>query len=121
MKFFADENMPTEAILELRGRGFDVSAVKERIPGAGDPDIFQVTVAEEMILLTQDKDFGELAYRAGLPGSAGVVLFRLSGRPSEMIKRMVNVLTQPHNWAGSFSVVDDARIRMRPLPQQPTR
>lgn len=68
-------------------------------------------------MLTNNKDFGELAFRYGLPASCGVVLFRLSGVDPESDNRQVlQVLESRTDWKGHFAVVDYDRIRIRPLP-----
>jgi hypothetical protein len=74
-------------------------------------------VAEARTLITFDKDFGELAFRLGLPAISGVVLFRIpSSSPSYVAQRAVAVLESHANWAGHFSVVEEDRVRMTPLP-----
>ena len=80
-----------------------------------------VPQTEERIVVTHDKDFGELAFRAQLPASCGVMLFRLSGsKPETDNRRILEALESRTDWAGHFSVVRDDRIRMRPLPGVPS-
>lgn len=75
-------------------------------------------VREDRILLTFDKDFGELAWRAGLPATAGVVLFRLAmPLPREAGATIARILGGREDWTGQFSVVGYGRVRMRPLPR----
>jgi predicted nuclease of predicted toxin-antitoxin system len=75
--------------------------------------------AENRILITFDKDFGELVFRHGLPATTGVILFRISAPSAEVVARVATaVLSQRTDWAGHFSVVDDQRIRMTPLPER---
>jgi predicted nuclease of predicted toxin-antitoxin system len=70
--------------------------------------------------LTQDKDFGELAFRIGLPAECGIILFRLIGtNPDEDMRRMVEVLESRSDWAGHFVVATGDRLRLRPLPPSP--
>jgi hypothetical protein len=72
---------------------------------------------EQRVLLTFDQDFGELAWRAGLPATCGVVLFRMPMPvAAEIGSTIVAVLTERVDWPGHFSVVQPGRIRMRPLP-----
>ena len=63
----------------LRDGGHSVLAVKEAMRGADDAAVPARAHAEARILLTQDKDFGELTFRYGLPAECGVILFRLKG------------------------------------------
>ena len=74
-------------------------------------------MAEGRLVVTFDKDFGDLAYRAGLPASCGVVLFRVAPRsPSWAAERAVAALESRTDWVGHFSVVEEARVRMAALP-----
>ena len=66
MKLILNENMPATVVRTLRDRGHDVLAVKEMLRGAEDPTILARAQAENRIVVTQDKDFGELAFRRGL-------------------------------------------------------
>jgi predicted nuclease of predicted toxin-antitoxin system len=84
--------------------------------GAADPEILARAQAESRIVVTQDKDFGELAFRRGLPARCGVILFRLVGsNPDADNRRMVEVVESRTDWAGQFAVATDDRIRIRPL------
>jgi hypothetical protein len=72
---------------------------------------------ERRILLTFDKDFGELARAAPLPQHCGVVLFRTPmPPPGEVGQRIAGLILSRDDWAGHFSVVEPGRVRMRPLP-----
>lgn len=115
--FLANENVPGDAVAALRGAGFDVAWIREDTPGMSDPDVLARSQVERRVLLTFDKDFGELAYHAGLLASAGIVLFRPRLRsPGYLARLAVAVLSQPRTWIGHFCVANDSRIRMTPLP-----
>jgi predicted nuclease of predicted toxin-antitoxin system len=117
VRILANENFPGPVIRELRQRGHDVSSVKEVMRGAGDREVLARAQREERLVITFDKDFGELAYRFGLPAASGVVLFRLSGASPEVDNlRAINALESGIEWSGNFAVVTDDRIRVRPLP-----
>jgi predicted nuclease of predicted toxin-antitoxin system len=77
MRFLADENIPGDAVAEIEAAGHDIVWVRTVAPGSKDEDVLAWAVREERIILTFDKDFGELAWRAGLPVSSGIVLIRL--------------------------------------------
>jgi len=63
--------------------------------------------------LTFDKDFGELAFRRGLPAQSGIILIRLSSLPpEELTKAIVDILDSRDDWSGHFTVIDSHRIRM---------
>jgi hypothetical protein len=69
------------------------------MPGAFDEEVFARAQSDERIVLTQDKDFGELAFRSGLPSSCGVVADSSS----------VALPFSPHR--GSSRIDSDARSR----------
>jgi predicted nuclease of predicted toxin-antitoxin system len=74
---------------------------------------------EDRVLVTFDKDFGELVFRSGLPASSGVVLFRVTASSSTYVAQVaVAALESRADWAGHFAVVEDDRIRMTPLPEE---
>ena len=69
------------------------------------------------MLLTFDKDFGELAFRSRLASKCGVILFRFTQRGREQdIARVVATVRSRDDWAGAFWVVTDQRLRRRALP-----
>ncbi len=68
-------------------------------------------------MLTHDKDFGELAFRVGLPAECGVILVRLSGTDADTDnKRVLEAIGSRTDWEGHFSVITEDRIRVRLLP-----
>ena len=117
MRFLANENFPGNAIAALRLRGHDVAWVRTDAPGSSDWKVLERAQTEDRVLITFDKDFGELAFRANLPASSGVILVRTSAPSSAHVARVaVAALESRTDWAGHFAVVEDARIRMTPLP-----
>jgi len=84
MLLLVDENLPKSIVAELRQRGHDVLSGKESLRGDDDETILARAQLEMRIVITQDKDFGELAFRIGLPASCGVILFRLNGEDPEV-------------------------------------
>jgi predicted nuclease of predicted toxin-antitoxin system len=116
MRFPANENFPGSAVRELEGAGHDVVWVRTAAPGCKDADILEWAAREARIILTFDKDFGELAWRANLPASAGVVLFRLPmPAAAEVGAVLVARIAERTDWAGHFTVIEPGRIRMRPV------
>jgi predicted nuclease of predicted toxin-antitoxin system len=74
----ADEGVDRPVVEHLRQDGHDVVYVAELSPGVADEEVLQQANARSAVLLTADKDFGELVFRQGLVHS-GVVLLRLRG------------------------------------------
>ena len=117
MRLLANENFPGIAVEALRARGHDVAWVRTEIPGASDEEVIHRAVAENRVLVTFDKDFGELAFRLGVPASCRIVLFRISpASPGHVAHTAVAVLEGRTDWAGHFAVVEETRLRMIPLP-----
>lgn len=116
MHFLANENVPLDAITALREKAHDVIWIRTDAPGSSDEDILARGVAEKRIVITFDKDFGELAFRSHLPSQCGIILFRIRGKSSEDMARVVaSAVESRSDWAGHFTVVEEHRIRMRPL------
>lgn len=114
MKFVVDESTGEAVVAELRRLGHDVISIHEYSPGIDDPPILDLAVNEGRIVVTNDKDFGELVYRSGLP-HVGVVLFRLHDESaSNRVHMMHEVL---RSCAGklkyNFIVASEHRIRIR--------
>lgn len=117
MRILANENVSGSVIRDLRRLGHDVLSAKESMRSASDEIVLARAQAEIRLVVTHDKDFGELAFRWGLPAAGGIVLFRLSGKsPDADNRRMVDALTGGTDFTGHFSVVTEDRIRTRPLP-----
>ena len=110
MQFLANENFPLDVVESLRNEGHDVAWIRT-----------DAAVTENRVLLTFDKDFGDLAFQFGLPATCGIVLFRLQASSSAALAIMVvAAIRSRSDWAGNFSVVDAGRIRMRSLPAPPS-
>ena len=121
MRIIANENVSATVIGQLRNKGHDVLSVKESMRGQADEVVLARAQAERRLVMTHDKDFGELAFRFGLPASSGVIFLRLSGsNPDIDSRRAIDALQSRSDWAGHFSVVTEDRIRMRPMPPDPT-
>src|SRR5215211_4522952 len=78
MKLLADENVESEMVSALREAGHDVTDIKEITPGIDDITVLTLAKDTNAILMTNDKDFGELVYRDRLT-SGGVILMRFGG------------------------------------------
>jgi predicted nuclease of predicted toxin-antitoxin system len=118
MRFLGNENFPGTAVAALIAAGHDVVWVRNAAPGMSDPDVLAWATREERTLLTFDKDFGELARASSLPGTCGVVLFRMPmSNPVDIGPRLSNLVMSRDDWAGHFSIIEPGRIRMRRLPR----
>jgi predicted nuclease of predicted toxin-antitoxin system len=116
MRFLANENIPGDAVRALAKAGHDIVWVRSAAPGSKDEDILAWAVREGRVLLTFDLDFGELAWRVGLPASCGIVLFRVPiPAAAEVGEVLAARISERADWAGHFTVIEPGRIRMRAL------
>lgn len=116
MRLLANENFPLDAVEALREAGHDVAWIREDLRGMADDKILLRAQEENRIVVTFDKDFGELAFRSKLPSQSGVILFRIIPKSSQYVAQVaVQALASRDNWAGHFSVIEDNRIRMTSL------
>jgi len=82
MKVLADESVEGRIVEFLRDQGHDVLYVTETAPGTPDPQVLEMANREQRILVTNDKDFGELTFMRG-EVSAGIVLVRTQSESAE--------------------------------------
>jgi len=117
MNLLANENFPLLAVDARRAAGHDVLWARTDMPGEADDVILERAQNEERLVLTFDKDFGELAFRYGLPATSGILLFRLQTQsPEHVQRRVLDTFAERDDWTGHLFVVEEHRIRIRPLP-----
>jgi predicted nuclease of predicted toxin-antitoxin system len=111
----ADENIVSAVVFALRADGWDVVWIAEVAPSIEDADVLAWAAREGRLLLTDDKDFGELVVREGRTHH-GVVLLRVHGLlPAERARLVSEVFASlMGELRGSFTVVDrDGAVRIR--------
>jgi predicted nuclease of predicted toxin-antitoxin system len=120
MRILANENFPREAVEAHQARGHDVFWARTDSPGAPDCLPVDRAASENRLLITFDKDFGELAFRRGLYSPAGIILSRIrTPSPGHVAQVAGAVVEARSDWAGHFSVIEEGRVRMTPLPPSP--
>jgi predicted nuclease of predicted toxin-antitoxin system len=116
VRFLADENFPSVGVAALEAAGHDVIWVRSAAPGATDAAVLAAAMLESRVLLTFDKDFGELVARTALPSGCGVILFRMAPpRTGPLARRLAMRIGARSDWSGHFSVIEPGRVRMRQL------
>lgn len=116
MNLIADENIPVSIVRALLEDGHDVVWIRDESPGVPDIEVLQQACRKNRIILTFDKDFGELAIRDQVAPCPGIILVRVFKKtPSDLAGYIREVIGSRQDWAGHFSVIEDERIRMRPL------
>lgn len=116
MRLLANENIPLDAVNALRADGHDVAWVAEDAPSTADRDVLARASSELRLLVTMDKDFGELAFHSGMPAACGIVLVRIPPIPSLVAQLLVRELGAGADFRGKFVVIEAAGTRQRPLP-----
>jgi len=120
MRFLADENIPLVSIQLLRAAGHDVVSVSENAPGIPDRDVLAWAVRDKLILLTFDRDYGDLLFQQGLVAPHGLVYFRLNPTtPREAAERLLSLLNAGAVLEGHLTIVLRDYVRYRPLQRNP--
>jgi len=70
LKLLCDENIDRHIVLSLRVKNFDVRYISEEHQGIEDTDVLEIATRTSRVLLTEDKDFGELCFEPGGPLAA---------------------------------------------------
>lgn len=113
-KFLADESVDFRVVTHLREDGYDLAAVIESDAGINDQQVLEMANRLKAILLTEDKDFGELTYRLQRPNQ-GIILMRMGGLPlAERLSRIRRLLTEHlEELRDKFTVITRDKIRIK--------
>jgi predicted nuclease of predicted toxin-antitoxin system len=113
LRIVADESIEARIVAKLREEGHEVIYVAELRPGITDQEVLQVAETEGNLLLTADKDFGDLTYLQ--QESIGIVLVRLHALSSELKAQIIAAVFRDHaeELSGAFTVVTTTSIRIR--------
>ncbi|HEX8258357.1 MAG TPA: DUF5615 family PIN-like protein [Allosphingosinicella sp.] len=93
MKFLADENLHPLVVQHLRSLGFEVEWIKEAGPGALDEEILSRPDIAQLVLVTLDRDFGDLIFSRGFPAPRAILYSRLSrANPQAIAERIADLV-----------------------------
>lgn len=117
MRFLADESCDFRVVRALRAAGHDVQAIAEVAPGSNDDVIVGMAIQDDRILLTEDRDLGQLVYASG-HSTCNVVLLRY---PSRMRRELPGVVVDfaaayGPQLAGRFIIIEPGRVRIGGKP-----
>jgi predicted nuclease of predicted toxin-antitoxin system len=116
MRWLCDECVDAAIVARLRETGHDVLFIVESARGADDDTIAEFATRENRLLLTEDKDFGELVFRWNrrIPG---LILLRIEPekRAIKLPRLEAAIGIFADNLFGRYTVVEEARFRSRPL------
>lgn len=114
IKFLVDENVGISVVGWLKSEGYDVISAEESLRSLKDRAILSKAVEEERIIITNDKDFGELVFNFNL-SHKGIILLRLKDESSRNKIRVISQLLDKYNKQipNSFIVATEDKIRIR--------
>ena len=114
MKIVADESVDSGIVTLLREDGHDVRYVAEMSPGIMDEEVLVLAKEDNTLLVTSDKDFGELIFRQGFV-KEGIVLYRLAGLKSNEKAEIISRVIAEHGdeLLQAFSVITEKAVRIR--------
>jgi len=117
MNFLADESCAGPVVRMLREAGHDVVAISEVARGATDEQVLERALNEKRVLITEDRDFGELVYARGR-SSAGVILLRFPARarhakPATVAEAVAKLGSRLQD---AFTVIEAGRVRISSRP-----
>lgn len=116
MHFLANENFPYPSTVLLRLAGHDVVCIAEFFPSWKDRQVLEHAVGEARIILTFDRNYGELLFKHQLMPPPAVVFFRQKGIGPEVAgQRLLERLAAGLELVGFFTVLDDEGVRQRHL------
>ena len=114
MRIVADESVDGQIVARLRTDRHDVLYVAELDPGIEDENVLALSRQSNAVLLTADKDFGELIFRQQLLHS-GVLLVRLAGFKPDIKAELIAAAFNQHGeeLAAGFGVLSKSALRLR--------
>jgi predicted nuclease of predicted toxin-antitoxin system len=119
VRFLVDECCDAALVDGLRADEHDVVYAVESMRGAPDGDVLALAVREHRILITEDKDFGELVYRLQRPAHGIVFLrFEFSEREAKLARLRSVVADEEARLAAAYVVLEPDKLRIRPLIEQ---
>lgn len=114
MKLLLDTCVWGGAKAELQAEGHDVLWTGDLAEDPGDEDILAQAHREQRVLITLDKDFGELAVRRNLPHTGIVRLVNMSARQHGAVCQQVLAQYGDELTRGAIVTVEAGRVRIRP-------
>ncbi|HWF37516.1 MAG TPA: DUF5615 family PIN-like protein [Candidatus Acidoferrales bacterium] len=118
MEFVADESCAAPVIRALREAAHDVLAISETARGATDEHVLKYALDQNRVLITEDRDFGQLVFARGNP-TAGVILVRIPNfaRRSKPVTVVQAVTKLGSRLNKAFTVVEAGRVRISARPE----
>jgi len=112
MKFIADENIPLKVVERLREEEINIESITRVQTGLADEEISRISEREKAIIITFDKDFGEMIFRKSLK-PFGVIILRISPKSVDHITEFLKwlLIESEIEFEGRLVVVRENKIR----------
>jgi predicted nuclease of predicted toxin-antitoxin system len=111
----ADENIPFEITKSLRKEGFEVTSIYESARGIKDEQIIEMAIKFDLLLLTEDKDFGEWVFAHHAKGLSVLFLRYSFDELEEIIHALIYLLKTQVLQRPFFATITTKKIRIRQL------
>ena len=113
--FLANENFPRPSILLLRQSEIVVQSIQEEFSGISDEQVLQIAKDTNQIIVTFDKDYGELIFRYHLQNPPAVIYFREKGRNPLFAGQLLLSMLQMNliHFESAFTVIEHENVRQR--------
>ncbi len=112
-KFLADESLEYSIVLHLREQGYDIASIAEDSPSIRDEEVLKKASQENRVIITNDKDFGDLIFLNRL-SHKGVILLRFRTEKVETKIRFFKIFLKKYSKeiTNKFAVIDETKIRI---------
>ena len=113
LKFLADESLEYSIVLELRALGHDVTSIAENMPSLKDEEVLRGARRENRVIITNDKDFGDLVFFNQLPHK-GIILLRFRTEKVETKIKFIKSFLNNYSTkiTNKFIVIDESKVRI---------
>lgn len=115
IRLLANENFPHKSVLFLKSQGYNVLSIGTDYAGISDAEVMKIAIEEQRLILTFDRDYGELIFNQKYRPKQGVVYLRLEDYESDYPGKLVNSILKEHdfNFSNALTVIDKHGIRQR--------
>ena len=119
LRVVADENLPRLLVTALRSASHDALWIRDQHRSMPDAQVLALASQEQRILITGDKDFGDLVFVERHSAPHGVILVRAAdAEPTDLVRLVVDALAQEIEWSGFF-VLGGGRVRRSMIELDP--
>ena len=116
MAYLADENTHKGVVTRLRDAGLDVEWLSQSTPGGTDHDILSRADIGRLVLITCDRDFGDLIFSRGMPTPRAILYVRLPHRQADATADRLLSLIERGGIEGHIITITKDGERTKPFP-----